>query len=139
MTGERNFLGAGPKWPFQVAGSAAAEASGPLALSRYDELIRESILLILGTTPGDRLMRPDFGCGIHTLAFGTRDAGSKAQIDQAVRRSLIEWEPRIHVTDVTVEAPPGEARFDITVSYRVRATNTAFNLVYPFYLERGDS
>lgn len=140
MTADRNFLGVGPKWPFQVERSQTqSNQRGAIALSAYEELIRESILLLLGTAPGERLMRPDFGCGIHQLTFATRSASTRAMIDQEVRRALVRWEPRIDVVNVQVEAPPGEARFEITVQYRVRATNNAFNLVYPFYLERGET
>jgi phage baseplate assembly protein W len=105
-------------------------------MAEYDEAVRQSIWMILGTAPGERLMRPDFGCGIHNLMFAPNSAGTIGQAVNDVRRSLIEWEPRIDVLEVVVV--PDETQPNlllIQLNYRVRTTNNRFNLVYPFYLE----
>jgi hypothetical protein len=82
-------------------------------------------------------MRPDFGCGIHDLVFGVNNATTAGLVNQAVSRALLLWEPRIDV--LAVQVTPGGAGeiLYISIDYQVRVTNSRFNLVYPFYLERG--
>lgn len=98
--------------------------------------IRQSIWIILSTSPGERMMRPDFGCGLSDLVFGVNNAATATAVTRAVREALATWEPRIDVLDVY--AAPDQSRPDvllIDINYQVRATNSRFNLVYPFYLE----
>jgi phage baseplate assembly protein W len=127
-----NFLGSG--WPFPIRATPA----GQVALVAGDEKIRQSIWLILSTAPGERRMRPEFGCGIHDLVFESNTASLRGLVQQRVQVALTTWEPRIDVLTVRVEAPP-EARNElrIRVDYRVRATNSVNNLVYPFFLSEG--
>jgi uncharacterized protein len=125
-----DFLGVGWNFPLQP------NINGQVQMARYEESVRQSIWLILGTTPGERLMRPDFGCGIHTQVFATNSAGTAGQIISDARDALLKWEPRIDVLDIT--AIPDETQPNlilIEIEYRVRTTNNRFNLVYPFYLE----
>ncbi len=97
--------------------------------------IRDSIWIILATSPGERVMRPDFGCGVHRFVFAVRDANTLGRISTEVREALVRWEPRIDVLDVSVEAKGRQSEvLLINVHYRVRSTNNFFNLVYPFYL-----
>ena len=127
-----DFLGRG--WPFPIAPGPGR----PLAFIGGDEKIRQSIWLILSTAPGERQMRPDFGCGIHDLVFEPNTAALRGIVQARVRAALIRWEPRIDVLDVSVETP-AEARnyLLIRVDYRVRANNALYNLVYPFFLQEG--
>jgi uncharacterized protein len=128
---DASFLGSG--WGFPVA----ADAEGRIAGAAYEESIRQAIWIILGTSPGERLMRPDFGCGLHELVFAPGNATTVGTVMQRVRDALVRWEPRIDVLGVEVlsdRATPAELR--ISIDYRVRTTNNQFNLVYPFYLER---
>ncbi len=127
--GTDDFRGAG--WAFPVG-----TEDGGIALSRADESIRESILLILSTAKGERIMRPTFGCGIHELVFAPNDTTTAARVSYEVRQALIEWEPRIEMLEVQVTADADAGKLLINVRYRVRTTNNVFNLVYPFYLER---
>src|SRR5262249_53063545 len=97
---------------------------------------RQSIWTILSTAPGERVMRPDFGCGLAELVFAPNTPGTAGQIISAVREALGEWEPRIDGLDgdpAPDDTQPNLLR--IAVSYLVRSTNNRFNLVYPFYLE----
>jgi phage baseplate assembly protein W len=129
MSGE--FLGVG--WAYPVA----LDEEGQIAIARYEESIHQAIWVILGTAKGERAMRPDFGCGIHDLVFAPNSAGTAGRVAGEVREALLIWEPRIDVLDV--QARPGghgEVLF-VQIDYRVRATNNAYNMVYPFYLERG--
>ena len=125
-----SFLGAGWKLPVSV------DERGQIALSAADESIREAIWIILATARGERKMRPDFGCGIHDLVFATNSAETAGRVATDVRESLLLWEPRIDLENVDVRSDPEEpGRLLIQIEYRVRSTNSRFNLVYPFYLE----
>ena len=128
------FLGVGTGFPFTVD-----PATHAVARAEYEESVRQSILVILGTAKGERVMRPDFGCGIHDLVFATVSAGTISRVSEEVHESLLRLEPRIDVTQVDVG--PGDASnvLLIDIEYEVRATNTAFNLVYPFYLSPSDA
>jgi phage baseplate assembly protein W len=133
------FLGVG--WAFPVATEPPAPEQRddppprPVELAREEQSIRESIELILGTTRGERLMRPDFGCGLAHLVFEPNDTMTAARASAEVRESLIDWEPRIDVLGVRVGPDPNEdEKLLISLDYQVRRTNNVFNLVYPFYL-----
>jgi phage baseplate assembly protein W len=131
---EKAFLGRG--WAFPVA----AEPGGEVALVAHEEDIRESIRIILGTNHGERVMRPDFGANLRALVFEPLSATTLSLAQDQVERALIEWEPRIDLLDVRVTADAQErarGRLTIEIDYRVRATNTFYNLVYPFYLLEG--
>jgi uncharacterized protein len=99
--------------------------------------VAQSIWTILATAPGERVGRPDFGCGIHDLVFSPADGGTAAAVGESVRRALDLWEPRIDVLAVDVESRPEESRLLIRVEYRLRAAPGVYNLVFPFYLEAG--
>ena len=110
--------------------------TGRVAMSEYEEDIKEAIRIILATAPGERVMRPDFGCGIHDLVFATPGATTLGRVAHDVRRALVRWEPRVEVLAVDAAPDPAEpSRLLVRVDYRVRTTNNQFNLVYPFYLE----
>jgi phage baseplate assembly protein W len=131
----REFLGTG--WAFPVAVSAA---TGLIEHVSYESDIRQSILIILGTAKGERVMRPDFGCGIHALAFAAISTQVMAEIGTTVREALRTYEARIEVRQVTVETTHlDRGRIDVVIDYEVRATNQPGNLVYPFYFEESPS
>ncbi|GAA3733104.1 GPW/gp25 family protein [Plantactinospora mayteni] len=123
------FVGAGWAFPLRV------DASGGIALVNREREIVEAIRLILGTAPGERPMRPEFGCGIHDYVFAPADENTAGQVAFEVRAALDRWEPRIEVTDVVVgfdEVTAGTLYIDIR--YQVRGTNDPRNLVFPFYV-----
>ena len=125
----RPFLGTGWKFPLQVT------PTGKIALSSEEQKIEESILLILSTAPGERLMLPDFGCGIHDLVFAPNDSGTVSRVVDLVRRALTNHEPRIDVLDVTAETSGEQPNLLlIRVDYRIRDNNSMKNLVYPFFI-----
>jgi phage baseplate assembly protein W len=128
----RDFLGLGFKFPMQV------NAQGAMAVARQEERVAESIAFILGTAQGERVMRPDFGCGIHQLVFEPNNDLTQGRVAHSVRRALVDLEPRIDVLDVRVESAPTDPNLLlIRVDYRVRATNAFHNLVYPFFIREG--
>jgi uncharacterized protein len=128
---DKAFLGVG--WSFPVAFNAAGE----VAQSAYEDDIRESIRIILGTSPGERIMRPDFGAGLPALTFEPINTTTMALAKHRVEEALILWEPRIDNIGVQVSAEPALGRLMIDIRYRVRATNIFYNLVYPFYILEG--
>ena len=129
---QRAFLGRG--WAFPVE----ADPSGDVVLAKYEEDIRQAVRIILGTSPGERVMRPDFGSGLRALAFEPLNTTTLALARQRVEQALIVWEPRIDQIQVRVTPEPPLGRLLVEVDYRVRATNTFYNLVYPFYLLEGE-
>jgi hypothetical protein len=126
----REFLGAG--WAFPVR----LDERGAFERAAYEESVRQSIWTILGTARGERVMRPEFGCGIYDLVFEVNNAATAGKVVQAVREALLAFEPRIDVRDVQVRSEQQGEVMLIGIDYQVRATDNAFNLVYPFYLER---
>lgn len=126
------FLGRGLSFPISL------NTNGDLQSADYEESVRQSILIILGTAKGERVMRPDFGCGIYDLVFEMKTAGTAGRISQEVQEALLRFEPRIDVLNVQVtpQSDSNGEKLLIQVEYQVRATNNVFNLVYPFYLER---
>jgi uncharacterized protein len=126
------FLGKGVGFPVIVDGK------GEISSAVFEESIRQSIWIVLGTAKGERVMRPDFGCGIYDLVFEVNSPSTIGKVTQAVREALLLFEPRIDVLDVqvgSVSDNEGE-KLLISIDYQVRSTNNIFNLVYPFYLER---
>lgn len=128
----REHLGVGWRFPLQVT------PNGKIAQAHYERRIEESIYLILSTAKGERVMLPDFGCGIHELVFAPNNSSTLAVVTHMVREALVAFEPRIDLVDVTAETAPGEPNLLlIRMSYRVRETNAMGNLVYPFYITEG--
>jgi phage baseplate assembly protein W len=125
----RAFLGVGWRFPLQVT------STGGVALSQYEQRVEESIYLILSTAKGERVMLPDFGCGIHDLVFGINDPRTRSAIVQLVRKALTTYEPRIDVLDISADSSDDQPNLLlIRINYRIRANNAIGNLVYPFYI-----
>jgi phage baseplate assembly protein W len=130
---EKTWLGKGVAFPVGLNSQ-----TGDFRRAEFEESIRQSILIILGTAKGERAMRPDFGCGIYDLVFEPSTSATASKISQVVQEALLLFEPRIDVLNIDVEpeVDADGARLLIAITYEVRATNNVFNLVYPFYLER---
>lgn len=133
---ERGFLGVG--WQFPVAVSTGSDGIARIGVAAYERSIAESIRILLGTARGERLMRPDFGCDLNRLAFAPNNNSTAGLAIFYVREALVKWEPRIELQAVDAEPDPGaDDTMLIRIDYRVVATNTVSNLVYPYYL-RGE-
>lgn len=127
-----DFIGRG--WPFPFKPGPARR----MAYIQGEEKIRQSIWLILSTAPGERQMRPEFGCGIHDLVFQPNTASLRHVVEAQVEEALQRWEPRIDVADVRVETPPEAGNYLlIRIDYRIRTNNAFYNLVYPFFINEG--
>ena len=130
MTGRPNddFVGSGWGFPLGVDGR------GGIRLAHRDRDVAEAIVLILSTHPGERRMRPEFGCRIHDYVFAPIDPSTRAAVRACVLEALARWEPRIDVNEIDVYPDPyADATLLIDISYTIRATNDKRNLVYPFY------
>lgn len=133
MAADREFLGKG--WRFPVA----VNLTGGISTSAYEENVRESIFIILGTAPGERLNRPEFGCRVHDLMFAPNNYVTAALAEHYCEEALLKFEPRIRNVEVKAAPNRQEAnRLDVRISYMVGDTNNQRNLVYPFYLREPD-
>jgi phage baseplate assembly protein W len=127
----RPFLGRGLKFPLEIV-------EGRLAASGGEAKIEESIRFLLGTARGERLMRPDLGCGVHDLVLAPGSTATEVRVLDAVRSTLVLHEPRIDVLEITAEVPAGTRNLLLVqVAYRVRENNAVSNLVYPFFITEG--
>ena len=123
------ILGSGLAFPLQI------DPHGAIALARGEEDVDQAIALILSTAPGERPMRPEFGCQVHDFIFDTLDAATVGKMESAIRAALDRWEPRIEVERVEFDrSRSGNGEVLATIGYRLRATNNKRNLVYPFYV-----
>ena len=128
----KQYLGAGFPYPFE------ADRSGELGIVAAEAKVQQSLLIILGTARGERMMRPDFGSRLHELVFAPIDASTKAKVGKYVVEAIVAWEPRVDLLGVSVSDREASAgRLLVDIEYRVRATNSIYNLVYPFYLKEG--
>lgn len=133
MDEQKDWMGRGWAYPVRID-----PVTGVVATSAYEQDIRQSILIILGTTRGERVMRPDFGCGIHELLFNVVDVALMTRIEVSVRDAMARYEARIEVSSVRVEPlRAADGLLLIELEYRVRRTNQTGNLVYPFYFREG--
>jgi hypothetical protein len=122
-------------WNFPVELDDAAQAR--FSIAEYEESVSQSILIILSTAKGERVMRPDFGSGLSELVFAVNNATTQAMATFEAREALETWEPRIEVLGVETSVSGGrDEQLLIYIDYRVRTTDNRFNLVYPFYLDR---
>jgi len=127
------FLGRGWAFPPRF------RHDGVLAMSSDERDIRESLQILLSTTPGERIMHPAFGCGLRALVFESLDESLKTRIRDTVVRAVARFEQRVELDLVAVHGGElhAEGLLKIELNYRIRATNAAGNLVFPFYLANG--
>jgi phage baseplate assembly protein W len=131
LTGTRPHLGVG--WAFPVR-----PVQGRLTYARYEDDIEQAIEIILRTDPYERVMKPAFGAGLRRFLFAANSAVTHRRVEEAVRRALIDQEPRITVERVAARAGEGEPTLmEIDIDYVVRRSNAFYNRVFPFYLNEG--
>jgi len=127
--GSKEFLGRGLAFPLQV------NARGEVALVSAERDIEQSIRIILGTQPGERVMRPEFGCRAHELLFEPHNMTTQSRMKQYVSEALRRWEPRIAVQSVQVRADTAlDGAIVVEVNYLVKTTHDRRSIVYPFFL-----
>ena len=130
----RQIVGRGWSFPMRVDGR------GGIALVSGTAEIDAALRMILSTAPGERVMRPEFGCRIWDLLFAAVNANTLGLMAQTVREAVAQWEPRIEIDDVAPRPDPEDAaRIDIEITYTIKTTNDRRSLVYPFYvIPRGE-
>ena len=128
----KEFLGRGWKFPIYISKNLS------IASSSFEESIRESIVIILGTRKGERIMHPEFGCGIHDYVFEVVNSTILGRIEVSIKEALLAFEPRINLLSINIsDEDIDKGVLIITIDYQVIVTNNRFNLVYPFYLREG--
>ncbi len=133
LPSNKSFLGVGWSYPL-------AAVAGQTAMAVYEEDVRQAILIVLLTNPGERIMRPSFGAGLKNFVFEPISFTTMSTIAQRVEDALIDWEPRIDVISVTVTPDTHDpATLNLDIVYRVRSTNNVGNIVYPFFLGEGSA
>ncbi len=128
MAIEDPFIGTGWSFPPRFD-------NGEVTVTGGQQSISESLRIIVGTQLGERLMRPDFGCGMDGEVFGLMNTSRLTWVENVVRRAILLHEPRIDAREVSVTSDGPEGRLTVEVGYEVRGTNSRFNVVFPFYLE----
>ncbi|MFS0726557.1 GPW/gp25 family protein [Paenibacillus sp. 1P07SE] len=129
------FLGKGWKFPIEVD-----PMTGRIKQVQHEEDIAEAIRIIIWTPKGERIMRPDYGCGIERFLFEGNDDATLHLIEAEIREAIQRWEPRVHEVEVRVEREQAQPeKLLIHVQYEVRNTNNLYNQVYPFYLFEGSN
>jgi len=128
----KRFLGRG--WAFPVE----LDRDGRVPYAAEESKVQQSALVILGTARGERVMRPEFGSRLHELVFAPMTSATKSLVAHYATDALVQWEPRIEVLRVVVEEDSGAVgKLLVNVEYRLRSSNSVFNLVHPFYLRGG--
>lgn len=133
MASEKAFLGTGWHFPISVD-----PQMGRIKTVSQEEDIAQSIKLILSTSIGERVMLPEFGCDLNKYVFGVIQKEQIAEIKRCIKEALRKWEPRIIEIEVDVDTNKiNMGMLLLNISYLVRATNTPYNLVYPYYIMEG--
>lgn len=133
MGTDQSFLGSG--WGFPPEFN---KRSGAVRMVAGEEDIEESLRILMATKPRERVMQPDYGCGLKSLVFENIDSSSLTLIRDAIRRAVLFFEPRIDLDEIEIdEGRAYEGLLYIKLNYTVRATNSRSNLVYPFYFLEG--
>lgn len=133
MSADKLFLGTG--WSFPPEFNKASK--DVRTVSAEDDIL-ESLRILLATSPGERIMQPDYGCGLRAMVFENMSESTVTEIKDVIERAVLFFEPRITLNAVEVDA--GEiydGLIKIQLNYTVRATNTRSNMVYPFYFKEG--
>jgi phage baseplate assembly protein W len=127
-----DIIGRGWRFPIKV------NAKGGLDRSEGPDRVRDAIWIILSTSLGERLMRPEFGAGLQDYVFEPNSAVVRAELASSIRRALVQGEPRIELISLRVDpSPEQDSQVLVSLDYKIRDTNELFNMVYPFYLQEG--
>jgi phage baseplate assembly protein W len=130
MSNEKDFLGKGLRFPVSI------NLNGGVSSSQLEENVRQSLFVILGTAPGERVNRPRFGCRIHDLMFAPNTPMTAARAEVYCEEAIYKFEPRIERVACQARPNPDEPnRLDIRIEYVIAGKNVERNLVFPFYLK----
>ena len=128
----KSFLGIG--WSFPIA----FDDRNGIKMVSDEEDIRQSISILLNTTPGERVTNPNFGCDLHSRIFKTIDSQNKAIIDDIIRIAISKYEPRIILEELNIDdSQELDGIILIELKYLIRQVNIRTNMVFPFYKLEG--
>ena len=129
----KSFLGTG--WSFPPTFD---QRSGAVEMVTEEADIHQSLFLLFSTSPGERLLKPAFGCDLHSLVFDALTPALENRIIDLITTSVLRFEPRVITEDVSVLlVDEYQGRIDIEFTYIIRLTNSRHNIVYPFYFQEG--
>jgi phage baseplate assembly protein W len=132
---DKSFLGTG--WSFPPEFHKQTNAFGVKMVADEDD-IAESLRILLSTVPGERMMQPAYGCGLHTMVFETINESTITELRDIIERAVLFFEPRITLESIDIDTDESlEGSLKIQLNYTVRHTNTRSNIVYPFYYLEG--
>lgn len=127
----RSFLGKGWSFPPEFGGGV-----NPIRMAESEEDIRQSLIILFSTRPGERVMRPEYGVNLHELVFRNMDLTARTQLTAAIEKAILFWEPRISLNSVSFDlSEEVNGVLYILLDYTIRRTNTRSNMVYPYYHE----
>jgi len=130
MASDKDFLGKGLRFPVSI------NLNGGVSTSQLEENVRQSLFVILGTAPGERVTRPKFGCEIHDLMFAPNTPITCARAEVYCAEAIYKYEPRVDRVRCTARPNPDEPnRLDVRIEYVIAGKNDSRNLVFPFYLK----
>lgn len=129
----KSFLGTG--WSFPPSFSQQTQS---ISMVSEGEDIRQSLFLLFSTSPGERLMKPEYGCDLHAVVFERFNASTESRLIDMLATAILRFEPRIITEDISLlMRDPYQGRIDINIQYTIRITNSRENIVYPFYFKEG--
>lgn len=132
---DKRFLGVGWSFPPQFHNQGGTT---DVKMVAEEEDIQESLAILLSTRPGERIMQPGYGCGLHDMVFEIINETTITEIRDVIERAILFYEPRINLEAIEVGTENVyEGRIDIQLDYAMRKTNTRSNVVYPFYFIEG--
>ncbi len=132
---EKSFLGTG--WGFPLEFDPVSKA---VRMVSDEDDISESLRVLFATRLGERIMQPSYGCGLHGLVFESVNERTVSEVEEAVERAILFFEPRVRLDRIVVDTDQAyDGMLRIQVNYTIRSTNTRSNVVYPFYFREGTS
>jgi phage baseplate assembly protein W len=132
MSADLTFLGTGWSFPPEFS------KRGSVKMVSAEEDIRQSLLILLSTTPGERVMQPSFGCGLKSKVYENINESSVTILKDMIKRAILFFEPRVVLESINADSSESyEGRLNFLIQYRVISTNTRHNIVYPFYFREG--
>ena len=133
-TPHTSFLGTGWSFPPHFD-----RETGAVRMTSDEEDIRASLIILLGTAAGERFLNPEYGIDMHALLFESLSTTMQTYLKDRVKTAILIHEPRINLMSLELDTSAQyDGRVSIIVEYEVRATNSRYNLVYPFYLSDGN-
>jgi len=132
MSADLTFLGTGWSFPPEFS------KRGSVKMVSAEEDIRQSLLILLSTTPSERVMQPSFGCGLKSKVYDNINESSVTILKDMIKRAILFFEPRVVLESINADSTESyEGRLNFLIQYRVISTNTRHNIVYPFYFREG--